>query len=419
MHTEDGRTTTGTFLQTAATQLDLAGHHHQLLAAPERELSVQVPLRRDDGTIEVLSGYRVQHNAARGPFKGGVRFHPAVDLDEVRALATLMSIKTAVVDVPFGGAKGGVAVDPTTLSNQEAERTARRWLREVAPVIGPHTDIPAPDMGTNEQTMAWMADTYSHLSGFAPGAVTGKPVSIGGSQGRTEATGLGVETVITALLERLGREPYGVTISIQGFGNVGRHLAEAAADRGYTVVAVSDITGGLHNPDGLDVEQVGRWVDQHGNLSGYATKHEAAGTRHVAADRPLWVPCDIVVPAAIGGVLHEDNVERVQAHMVVEAANEPVTAAADRMLDEADVLVVPDVLANAGGVVVSYFEWVQNLQRFAWTAEEVRNRLESRMRAAFREVDRHAHAEKVSLRQAAWQLGASRVVEAIEVRGDL
>jgi glutamate dehydrogenase (NAD(P)+) len=407
-----------TFLADAAEHLQLAGHHRRLLATPQRELQVQVPLRRDDGSVEVLAGYRVQHNAARGPFKGGVRFHQDVDIVEVRALALLMSIKTAVVDVPFGGAKGGVAVDARSLSPREAEKVSRRFIREIAPLIGPHTDIPAPDVGTNEQTMAWMADEYSHLAGFAPGVVTGKPVSIGGSAGRSEATGRGVETVMTALLAQLGRDPAHVSVSVQGFGNVGRHFAEAAAARGYTVVAISDVSGGLHDPAGIDIAAAGLWVDSHGTLSGFAATCPAT-TATIDADGPLYVPCDVLVPAALGGVIHAGNVDAVKAHVIVEAANEPITSDADAKLTAADVLVIPDVLANAGGVVVSYFEWVQNLQRFAWPINEVRNRLDAQMLAAWRAVDRHGRERGVTLRQAAWQVGAGRVVEAVAVRGDL
>lgn len=399
-----------TFLTATADRLQLPDQLVRRLSRPARELSVQLPYRRDDGTVDVLTGYRVQHCNARGPYKGGVRFHPDVDLAEVRELALLMSVKTAVVDVPFGGAKGGVTVDPSDLSDTETEAVARRFIAELSPVVGPKTDIPAPDMGTDGQTMAWMADAYGRRNGFTPAVVTGKPMSVGGSHGRTEATGSGVATVTAALFDDLGRDLGGSTVAIQGFGNVGRHLAADLHDRGATIVAISDVNVGLHDPDGIDIPAACRYIDRIGDLEDFPADHTDPSA-------PLFADVDVVVPAAIGGVIDESNVDQVRAHVVVEAANGPVTDTADRTLEDAGVLVVPDVLANAGGVVVSYFEWTQNVQGLRWDATEVDARLRSRMEAATRQVSRAAADHHVSLREAAWMVGTSRLAEAIGARG--
>ena len=330
-----------------------------------------VPLRHDDGHVEVLRGYRVQHNLTRGPAKGGVRFHPATDLDEVRALAMWMTWKCALIGVPYGGAKGGVAVDPKALSRNELERVTRRYVSEIIPIIGPERDVPAPDVGTDEQTMAWMMDTYSIHSGYTvTGVVTGKPVSVGGSEGRGGATSRGVLFAAFSALREAGVDPRGATVAVQGFGKVGGLAAQFLHDAGCTVVAVSDLGGGVYDACGLDTAGLLRHV-----RSGAPCVVGYPGTDTITNEELLELNVDVLVPAALEGVLHEENADRVRARFVVEGANGPTTPDADQILSENGVLVVPDVLANSGGVAVSYFEWVQDLQAYFWSEDEVNNRL--------------------------------------------
>lgn len=384
----------------------------RMLATPRREIAVGVPLRRDDGSVEVLQGYRVQHNYSRGPAKGGVRFSPQVSLDEVRALAMWMTWKCALMDLPYGGAKGGVAFDPSQYSIAERERVTRRYTSEILPVIGPERDIPAPDIGTDEQTMAWMMDTYSVTQGHTVhGVVTGKPVSLGGSLGRATATSRGVAHVALAALDSRGLRYADTSAAVQGFGKVGRSAALFLAEAGVRIVAVSDQFGALRNDGGLDVEAVARHVDRTGSVVGYDGAEAIDGTAL------LELPVDLLVPAAVEGVIHDGNVHRVQAPIIVEAANGPTTAAADAALEQRGALVVPDILANAGGVIVSYFEWAQANQTYRWPLEVVEQRLRERMIAAWDEVRAGSERTGRSLRRTAMITAVERVADAHLSRG--
>lgn len=397
-------------LAQAVELLGLPSDVYAMLAVPRREVAVSIPLRRDDGSVEVLRGYRVQHNYSRGPGKGGVRFDATVDLDEVRALAMWMTWKCALLDVPYGGAKGGVRVDPRNYSRAELERITRRYTSEIAPLIGPEQDIPAPDVGTDEQTMAWMMDTYSVGRGHTVlGVTTGKPISVGGSRGRAMATSTGVVTIALLALERAGIDPVGATAAVQGFGKVGRGAAVLLARAGVRVVAVSDVYGAVHDTDGLDVDAVCRHVDETGSVIGAAAPIDGQDL--------LALDVDVLVPAAVEGVVTAVNVDSVSARLIVEGANGPLTAEADRALADRGVTVVPDILANAGGVVVSYFEWVQANQSYWWTEAEVEARLVERMTAAWHDVTTYAVARDMTLRQAATCMAVQRVQEAHEARG--
>lgn len=389
----------------------------QRLRMPASELRVEVPVRRDNGDIETFAGYRVQHSAARGPFKGGIRYHPDADVDEVRALASLMTWKTAVVGIPFGGAKGGVQVDPRSLSVTETERLTRAYTRGISAVIGDHRDIPAPDMNTDAQTMAWIVDEYAQLNGWTPGVVTGKPVALGGSHGREQATGRGVVTVLDEAVRDLGSERAEVTVAIQGFGNVGSWVARIATELGYRVVAVADETCTLHRGDGLDVDALAAHRAEHGSIEGF---DDADGTEVLDSAAVLSLPVTALVPAAIGGAIHCDNVDEVQCRVIVEAANHPVTPWADAVLADRDVLVIPDIVANAGGVSVSYYEWVQNLQQMTWDEDDVNERLELRLTRAYRALRERAAADSAgggSLRRAAYAVAVASVCEALRLRG--
>ena len=384
----------------------------QVLSSPRREITVSIPLRRDDGSVQVLTGHRVQHNLSRGPAKGGVRFSPHVDLDEVRALAMWMTWKCALMELPYGGAKGGVALDPTGFSTQELERVTRRYTSEILPLIGATKDIPAPDIGTDEQTMAWMMDTCSVAAGHTVlGSVTGKPVSLGGSLGRASATSRGVVHVALAALRHVGVQPAAASAAVQGFGKVGRGAARFLAEAGVRVVAVSDEHGAVWAEDGLDIAVVESHVDRTGTVVG------APGTVAVDNALLLGLDVDLLVPAAVEGVLHRGNAHLVRARVVVEGANGPTTTEADEVLEERGVLVVPDILANAGGVVVSYFEWVQANQAYWWSEREIEDRLAERMTRAWEQVLGEAGRRRSSLRAAATVLAVSRVAEAHLQRG--
>ena len=399
-------------LDEAAELMGLAPGVHEVLRNPKRALIVSVPFRRDDGTVEVAQGYRVQHNVTRGPAKGGVRYHPAVDLDEVKALAMWMTWKCAVASIPFGGAKGGVAVDPRTLSRAELERMTRRYASEILPLIGPERDIPAPDMNTNEEVMSWIMDTYSINKGFSvPGVVTGKPVSIGGSRGRAGATSRGVLYVIFSTLKALGRGVEEASVAIQGYGKVGGFAAQLLHDAGCQVVAVSDIEGGLYREKGLDPEAINRYKREAGTVAGFP------GADAITNEELLEAKCDVLVPAAIEGVITVKNADAVRARMVCEAANGPITFEADKILVERGVFVIPDILANSGGVTASYFEWVQDIQAYFWTEEEVNARLRQIMERSFNEVYQMAAAKDLTMRQAAHWIGVGRVAEAHLTRG--
>jgi len=385
---------------------------HAQLKTPKRLMQVAVPLHNDKGEIELFTGYRVQHNLARGPGKGGMRFAEAVDLDEVIALAMLMTWKCAVADIPYGGAKGGVAIDPSKYSPAELERVTRRFTSEVMPIIGPDADIMAPDMGTDEQTMAYVMDTYSQAVGHTvPAVVTGKPIAVGGSLGRATATSAGVVHVTASALETNGETLPGKTIAIQGFGKVGGHAAEIFAKRGAKVVAVSDVHGGVYNRDGLDVPELMKHFLATGSVVGFA------GSEPISNADLLALDVDVLVPAAMENVLDAETAEKVRARYVVEGANGPTTTAGDEVLARKGVIVVPDILANAGGVVVSYFEWAQAQQAYWWTEAEIDERLEQRMKAAYKAVAELAVADGLSLRDAALVIAVKRVAEAQQLRG--
>jgi glutamate dehydrogenase (NAD(P)+) len=396
----------------AADLLNLDHNIRERLAHPRRILIVSCPINMDDGTVRSFEGYRVQYNIARGPAKGGIRFHQEVDLNETIGLAALMTWKCAVANIPYGGAKGGVRVDPSQLSWTEIENLTRRYTWEISPMIGPEKDIPAPDMNTGPNHMAWIMDTYSIIQGYSvPGVVTGKPISIGGSEGRPEATGRGVVYCIIEAASELGINLADKTAAVQGFGNVGSVAAKLLARTGCKVVGVSDVKSGIYNKKGLNIENVLEYVRQHKFLEGYPEAEPISN-----ADL-LTLNCDILVPAALGGQITKENAPKIKASMIVEGANGPMTAEADRILNDKGVFIIPDILANAGGVVVSYFEWVQDIQSFFWHEKEINDKLRSIMRNAYNSVRSIAKDRKVSNRQAALMLGIGRVAECARVRG--
>jgi glutamate dehydrogenase (NAD(P)+) len=365
----------------------------------------------DDGRLEVYTGYRVQHNAARGPYKGGIRYHPEADIDEVRALAALMTWKTAVVEIPFGGAKGGVQCDPTTMSSGEKQRLTRRFAQMISYVLGVNRDIPAPDVNTDAQAMAWMMDAYSSRYGYTPAIVTGKPVELGGSLGRDAATGRGVVYCLEDAAKDIGVDLEGATVAIQGFGNVGSWAARLIGELGCEVVAVSDVKGGVYREEGLSVQSVYDHVGETGSVV------EATGTEPITNEDLLELDVDVLIPAALDRVIHERNADRIKARIVVEAANHPVTPAGDAILQEAGRVVIPDILANAGGVTVSYFEWVQNIQQFRWEEEQVNAELKKTMSRAWRNVYGRATVDAVPLRLAAFAIAVEKVERAARLRG--
>ena len=395
----------------AAEKLELADDVAAVLRTPYREVKVQIPLKLADDRIHVFSGYRVQHNGARGPYKGGIRFHPEVDLDEVRALAELMSWKTAIVGVPFGGAKGGVDVTPGDLTPSELQRVARSFIDKIEKVLGPTRDIPAPDVGTNAQTMAWFMDEYGKLHGHTPAIVTGKPLALEGSFGREAATGRGVVLCFLETAKKLGLEPSQATFAVQGYGNVGSWAARILQGHGATMVGASDASGAIRSEAGIDAEGLYAHIGEGGKLT------EFEGAEAISPDELLDCRCDLFVPAALGGMIRADNADRLKCRVLVEGANSPLTPAADEILAASGTLVVPDVLANAGGVVVSYFEWVQNLQHFRWEEEEINERLARIMTRAYHEVAGRSEADGTSLRVAAFSVGIERVLEAARTRG--
>ena len=393
----------------------LLGLHDDMIArivTPERILEVAVPVRMDDGEVRMFTGWRIQHDTSRGPGKGGIRFHPSVNADEIAALSADMSIKCAVVNIPYGGAKGGVRVDPTQLSRSELERLTRRYAFSIAPMIGPDRDIPAPDINTDFQVMSWIMDTVSMLRGHnTPGVVTGKPLSIGGSLGHAGATSLGVTIVTTALLQRMGRMANEQRVVIQGYGKVGAPLVKLLSDRGMKIVGIADISGAIHDPAGIDPRALAKHFEEAKTVVGLP------GAESVAADELFSLPSDIAIPAALGGVIDERVAQSMAASVVVEAANGPTTGDGAAVLAERGIPVVPDVLANAGGVVASYFEWAQDLQGFMWEPELFHRRLEKTMSDAFNAVWARHLELKVELRETAIALGVERIAEATEVRG--
>jgi glutamate dehydrogenase (NAD(P)+) len=400
------------YFNEAAALLDLDPGMRALLTKPSRQIIFSIPFQRDNGQLEVFTGYRVQYNFARGPAKGGIRFHPGVTLDEVTALAFWMTWKCAVVDLPFGGGKGGVTCDPTTLSQKELERITRRYAAELVEVVGPDKDVPAPDVGTTPQIMAWFMDTYSmHVRQHTPGVVTGKPLEIGGSRGRVEATGRGVSLVALAQMKRMGIDPKGAKIVVQGFGNVGSIAAQMFVDAGSKVIAISDVTGGYYNERGLDIPGAIAYVQEHHSLDGYR------GGDRVTNEALLEIPCDVLVPAALEKQLHVGNAAKIEAKLIVEGANGPTTPEADRIFTDRGIVVIPDIVANAGGVTVSYFEWVQDRSGYFWKESEVNERLADIMLENFAKVSDLAQARNVPLRTAAYMVAIDRVVQSMTIRG--
>ncbi len=399
------------YFDQGATAAGIPNDYRLLLKTPYRELRVEVPVRMDDGRLEVFIGYRVQHNGARGPYKGGVRYHPSANLDEIRALASIMSWKTAVVDIPFGGAKGGIQVDPRWMSERELREMTRRYIQHISYILGVNRDIPAPDMNTNAQIMAWMMDAYGQKHGYTPGIVTGKPIPLGGSPGREQATAQGMAYVLEAAQADLDFRVEGSRIAIQGFGNVGSWGARILSRMGARIVAVSDIEGGIYNADGLDIPQLLHHVEKTKSVTGFAD------TDPLTQEDLLTCECDILIPAAVGGVITPDVADHVQASLVVEAANHPITPGGDQVLQDRGVPVVPDLLANAGGVIVSYFEWVQNIQEYRWSLDKVNRELKRFITNAWHDVHTTSMQERLTPRIAAYMIGISRVMEATRLRG--
>ncbi|MBW3588678.1 MAG: glutamate dehydrogenase [Actinobacteria bacterium] len=384
-----------------------------VLSGTYRELRVQIPVRRDNGDLHVFVGYRIQHNAARGPYKGGIRYHPSAVLDEVRALASLMTWKTAIVDIPFGGAKGGIEVDPRQMSQSEISQMTRRYTNQISHIIGSHRDIPAPDVNTNAQTMAWMMDEYGKRHGHTPEIVTGKPIALGGSYGREAATGRGCVILMENALKEMGVASDGVSVAIQGFGNVGSWAASVAHALGYKVVSVSDVNGAIYNGAGIDVQKLLGFHAETDSVVGFP------GTEKITNSELIELDVDVLMPAALGEVVTQANADRIRCKLLIEGANHPVTPIADKILTDRGVKVVPDILANAGGVIVSYFEWTQNIQQFRWDEEDVNTRLANRLNSAHLVVNDFADANNCTLREAAFALAVQRVTEAAHLRGYL
>jgi len=399
------------YFDIAAEQLELPDDLRTVFWEPYREVTVQIPVKLSDGKVHVFSGYRIQHNGARGPYKGGIRFHPDVDVDEVRALASLMTWKTAVAGVPFGGAKGGVNCPAGQLEQSELQKISRSFMDKIEKVLGPTRDIPAPDVNTNAQVMAWMMDEYGKLHGHTPAIVTGKPIALEGSYGREAATGRGCVYMFREAAPHLGMTPADTTFVVQGYGNVGSWAARIMQQLGCKMVAVSDANGAIRNDEGIDANALQEFISEGGKITDFG------GSDSIEPDDLLAVPCDVFIPAALGGMIHEGNAERLDCRAIVEGANSPTTPKADRILADKGIKLVPDVMANAGGVVCSYFEWVQNLQHFRWDEREVNDKLGTIMRRAYREVSARAKEESIDLRQAAYLVGIERVVEAAQTRG--
>jgi glutamate dehydrogenase (NAD(P)+) len=396
----------------AADKLNLDEGMKQILTQPKRELTVHFPVRMDDGSNRVFTGYRVQHSVTRGPAKGGIRYHQDVTLDEVKALAMWMTWKCAVVGIPYGGAKGGIIVDPKQLSTNELERLTRRYAAEIAPIIGPEIDIPAPDVNTNSQTMAWIMDTISMMRGYPiPGLITGKPIALDGSLGRNEATARGLQYVVREAVKVMGTKLGGATVVVQGFGNAGSIAARLLAEDGAIILAVSDSQGGIYSSKGINPDSALRYKQEHGTLAGFP------GTDPITNEELLELECDILVPAALESVITAENAGRIKAHMIAEAANGPTTPEADQILYEKGIIVLPDILANAGGVTVSYFEWAQNTQGYYWAEDEVNAKLERVMKRSFKDVYETAQNNKVNMRIGAYMLAVSRVADVTRLRG--
>jgi glutamate dehydrogenase (NAD(P)+) len=409
--TENPREITAHNFRLAADRLGLDAEMRTLLTTPFRELRVEVPVRLDDGSLKVFLGYRIQHNGVRGPAKGGLRYHPMVTVDEVRALAEAMTWKTAIVNIPFGGAKGGIVCDPRTMSPRELERLTRKFTSRIQVILGPYRDVPAPDMNTNAQVMTWIFDEYSAHHGYTPACVTGKPVELGGSLGREAATGNGITILIRELMKELGRALKGSTVILQGFGNVGSNAARALAREGAIIVGVGDYLGGIFSKNGIAVDDLCKHLAATGKIQGFP------GTTAISNEDLLEQPCDILVPAALECVIHKGNAGRIKAGVIAEAANLPTTPEADEILNRKGVVILPDVLANAGGVTVSYFEWTQNLQQLFWEEAHVNQEMERILVKAFRNIVDRSKSEKTPLRTAAYTIAVERVARAEKLRG--
>ncbi|MFN6128294.1 MAG: Glu/Leu/Phe/Val family dehydrogenase [Planctomycetota bacterium] len=400
------------YFNKAADQLQLPDWVRKLLITNKREVTVQVAFERDNGRIETVLGYRVQHDNARGPMKGGLRYHPAVDLDEVRALAALMTWKTAVVELPYGGAKGGIGIDPKTLSKREMERMTRAFVDQIHEIVGPDSDIPAPDMGTNHEVMAWFRNQWEKYHGFNPAVITGKPVEEYGARGREEATGRGVGTMAVKMMKRLNIRPDQCRTAIQGFGNVGSHAGKYLHEAAFPIVAVSDLSGTYFNAKGLNIPELFSYVIKNkGTLEGYS------GAEKLPAEDLLGLDVDLLIPAALGDVITKENADRIRAKSIIEAANGPIDPEADEILAARNITILPDILANAGGVTVSYFEWVQNRQHYRWSLDRVRQELDRTLSDAFEQVWQESSTRNVSLRTAAFMLAINRVQRASELAG--
>ena len=399
------------FFDRGAQLIHLKDEMYDVLKTSYREVQVQVPVRMDDGSLDVFTGYRIQHNGARGPYKGGIRYHPQADLDEVRALASLMTWKTALVQIPFGGAKGGITVDISGMSQREIERMTRRFTNAIGHVLGVNRDIPAPDMNTNAQVMAWVMDAYSATHGYSPASVTGKPVELGGAPGREAATGRGVVYVLEGAAKHWDVDLPACRVAIQGFGNVGSWVARGLDELGVKVVAVSDVKGGVYRSDGLDVRRLVTLSDSRRSVT------EAEGVEMISNEELLECECDVLIPAALGDVITDQNAEKIRAGIIIEAANHPTTTEADAILMDAGKRVVPDLLANAGGVTGSYFEWTQNIQQFKWKEERFNEELRDVMMHALQDTLFFAGSREVSLRDAAFAIGIERVARASKMRG--
>ncbi len=399
----------------AGKNLGLEEDDYKILKRPERELKVSIPIEKDDGSIEVFDGYRVQHSNSRGPYKGGVRYHPAVDIDEVRALAGWMTLKCSVVDIPYGGAKGGIKCDPSKLSQNELKKITRRYITMIEPLIGCDVDIPAPDVNTNAQIMSWMYDTYSMIKGHnMPCIVTGKPKIIEGCKARQGATGRGVMITTENLFNKLAKELKGTSVAIQGFGNVGMMAAELLAEKGCKIVAVSDVSGGLYNREGLNISKLKEYLGSERTL---LSEFDKKGVTHICNSDLLCMDVDILIPAALENQITEEIAKKIKADYIIEAANGPTTTEADKILAERDIIILPDILANAGGVVVSYFEWVQNKESVRWEDEEINRRLKKIITRAFAEVWKVHEDKQVSFRMAAYMVALKRIVETKNIRG--
>ena len=396
--------------KSAVKKLGLKSNIARALEIPDRELKVEIPFRRDNGEIDSVVGYRVQHNNTRGPFKGGIRYHHHVDIDEVRSLATLMTWKTALVDIPYGGGKGGIGINPSDYSKVELERISRKFFRAIDPIIGVNIDIPAPDVNTNAQVMSWFMDEYSQTHGYTPGIVTGKPIELGGSEGREAATGRGTAIITREAAEKWNIDLKGAKVVVQGFGNVGSYAAKFLHEYGCKIIGVSDISGGLYAPDGFNVEELFDYNYKHRTIDGYQYG------KKITNEELLALECDFLIPAALGSAINEDNVDSLNCKIIIEAANGPVTGEAADKLWKKKIAIIPDILTNAGGVTVSYFEWVQNLQQFKWPEDEINQKLEQKMVAAFNEVYSVKQNKNVPMRIASFMVAIDRVSTAYNLR---